>query len=190
MKKSRICDLLGIKYPVIQAPMNWITGADLVAAVSSAGGIGTLGPNAGQKTPTTDPNEVAERLRAQVRKVRSITDKPFAVNVAVASGDAKKFSDAYVRVITEERVAAAITVMGGPQVYTKALKDAGVKVMHAVTTVRHAVRAEAEGVDAVICEGIDGGGHLGAEDHTVMTLVPQVVDAVKVPVAAGGGIVD
>ncbi|MDO8491463.1 MAG: nitronate monooxygenase, partial [Dehalococcoidia bacterium] len=190
MLKTRLCELLGIEYPIIQAPMNWITGADLVAAVSSAGGIGTLGPNAGQKTPTTDPIEVGERLRAQIRKVRSITDKPFIVNIAVGSGDAKKFSDAYVRVAIEERVAAAITVMGGPQVYTKTLKDAGVKVMHAVTTVRHAVRAEAEGVDVVICEGIDGGGHLGAEDHTVMTLTPQVVDAVKIPVVAGGGIVD
>lgn len=190
MLKTRMCEMLGIEYPIIQAPMNWITGADLVAAVSRAGGLGTLGPNAGQKTPTTDVNEVGERLRRQIHKVRSITDKPFAVNIAVGSGDNKKFSDAYVRVITEERVAAAITVMGGPQVYTRELKNAGVKVMHAVTTVRHAVRAEAEGVDAVITEGIDGGGHLGAEDHTVVTMVPQVVDAVKIPVAAGGGIVD
>lgn len=190
MLKTRLTELLKIEYPIIQAPMNWITGADLVAAVSAAGGLGTLGPNAGQKTPTNDPQEVGERLRGQIRKVRSITDKPFAVNVAIGSGDFRKFSDACVRVVIEEKVAAAIVVMGGPQVYTKMLQDAGVKVLQAISTVRHAQRAEAEGVDAVITESIDGGGHLGAVDHTNVTLVPQVVDAVKIPVVAGGGIVD
>lgn len=190
MFNTRICDLLRIKYPIIQAPMNWISGADLVAAVSAAGGLGTLGPNAGQKTPTNDDREVAERLRSQIKEVKNITDKPFAVNVTIGFGDAKRFSDAYVRVMIEEKVTAAVVVMGGPQVYTKTLKDAGIKVLQAVTTVRHGKRAEAEGVDVLITEGYEGGGHIGNEDHTTMTLVPQLVDAVSIPVVAGGGIVD
>ncbi|MFA5079365.1 MAG: nitronate monooxygenase [Dehalococcoidia bacterium] len=190
MIKTRISQMLGIQYPIIQAPMNWISGADLVSAVSAAGGLGTLGPNAGQKTPANDEKEVGERLRSQIKKVRSITDKPFAVNIAIAMGDAKKFSDAFVRVVIEEKVPVAIVSMGAPQVYTKELKDKGVKVFHTVTTVKHGKRAEVEGVDAVIAEGYEGGGHLGNDDHTTMCLVPELADAVKIPVIAGGGIVD
>lgn len=190
MLKTKICRLLDIEYPIIQAPMNWISGADLVAAVSAAGGLGTLGPNAGQKTPCNDEKEVAERLRGQINKVRSITDRPFAVNIAVALGDAKKFSDAYVKTIIQEHVPVAIVSMGTPQVYTKELKNAGVKVIHTVATVRHGKRAEAEGVDAVVAGGYEGGGHLGIDDHTTMCLVPQLVDAVRIPVIAAGGIID
>lgn len=90
MLKTKIWKLFNTEYPIIQAPMNWISGADLVVAVSASGGLGTLGPNAGQKTPCNDEREVAERLRGQINKVRSVTDKPFAVNIAIASGDAKK----------------------------------------------------------------------------------------------------
>jgi len=170
--------------------MNWISGADLVAAVSASGGLGTLGPNAGQTTPCNDEREVAERLRGQINKVRSITDKPFAVNVAVASGDAKKFSDAYVKTVIDERVPVAIVTMGGPQIYTRELKNAGVKVIHTISTVRHGKRAEIEGVDAVVAGGYESGGHLGNEDQTTLCLVPQVVDALSIPVIAGGGITD
>jgi len=170
--------------------MNWISGADLVAAVSKAGGMGTLGPNAGQKTPCNDDKEVAERLRGQINKVRSLTDKPFAVNIAVASGDAKKFSDAFVRTVIDENVPVAIVTMGGPQVYTRELKNAGVKVIQTISTVRHGKRAEAEGVDAVVVSGYEAGGHLGIEDQTTICLVPQVVDALRIPVIASGGITD
>ncbi len=190
MLKTRICRILNIEYPIIQAPMNWISGADLVAAVSASGGLGTLGPNAGQTTPCNDEREVAERLRGQINKVRSITDKPFAVNVAVASGDAKKFSDAYVKTVIDERVPVAIVTMGGPQIYTRELKNAGVKVIHTISTVRHGKRAEIEGVDAVVAGGYESGGHLGNEDQTTLCLVPQVVDALSIPVIAGGGITD
>jgi len=190
MLKTEICRLLDIEYPIIQAPMNWISGADLVAAVSSSGGLGTLGPNAGQKIPCNDVREVAERLRDQIAKVRSITDKPFAVNVAIALGDAKKFSDAYVKTIIDERVPVAIVTMGGPQVYTGELKNAGVKVIHTISTVRHGQRAEAEGVDAVVAGGYESGGHLGNDDQTTLCLVPQVVDALSIPVIAAGGITD
>lgn len=170
--------------------MNWISGANLVSAVSAAGGLGTLGPNAGQNTPCNDEKEVADRLRDQINKVRSITDKPFAVNIAVALGDAKKFSDAYVKTVIDEHVPVAIVSMGAPQVYTKELKDAGVKVIQTTATVRHGIRAEAEGVDAIIAGGYEGGGHLGVDDHTTMCLVPQLVDAVHIPVIAAGGIID
>jgi len=190
MIKTRISQMLGIEFPIIQAPMNWISGADLVAAVSAAGGLGTLGPNAGQKTPANDEKEVGERLRSQIKKVRGVTDKPFAVNIAIGMGDAKKFSDAFTRVIIEEKVPVAVVSMGAPQVYTRELKDHGVKVFHTITTVRHGKRAEAEGVDALVAEGYEGGGHLGNDDHTTMCLVPELVDAVKIPVIAGGGIVD
>jgi len=190
MIKTRISQMLGIEYPIIQAPMNWISGADLVSAVSAAGALGTLGPNAGQKTPANDEKDVGERLRAQIKKVRSITNKPFAVNIAIGMGDAKKFSDAFTRVIIEEKVPVAVVSMGAPQVYTKELKDHGIKVFHTVTTVKHGKRAEVEGVDAVIAGGYEGGGHLGSDDHTTICLVPQLVDAVKIPVIAGGGIVD
>lgn len=190
MLKTRICKILNIEYPIIQAPMNWISGANLVAAVSASGGLGTLGPNAGQKIPCNDAREVAEHLRDQINKVRSITDKPFAVNVAIASGEAKKFSDAYVKTIIDERVPVAIVTMGGPQIYTRELKNAGVKVIHTISTVRHGKRAEAEGVDTVVAGGYESGGHLGNEDQTTLCLVPQVVDALSIPVIAGGGITD
>lgn len=191
MLKTRLCDLLGIEYPIIQGPMNWISGADLVAAVSNTGGLGTLGLNAGQKVPSRDPVEVRERLRSQVNKVRSLTGRPFAVNVVVSMDpQMKPFCDGFVRVCMEEKVAAAVVVQGAAHVYTRQLHEAGVKVLHAVTTPHHAVQAEKAGVDAVIAEGYEGGGHVGNEDLTTMTLVPQVVDAVKIPVVAGGGITD
>lgn len=182
-----ITKLLGIKYPIIQAPMNWITGANLVSAVSNAGGLGTLGPNAGQKSPAHSPFEVGEGLRSQITKVRNLTDRPFAVNLSVSR---REFSDKVAEIMIEERVPVAISIMGPPDLYTGRLKDAGIKVIHAVTTVRHAERAQAVGVDAVVAEGYEGGGHIGNDDLTTMTLIPQLVDAVRIPVIAAGGIFD
>ncbi len=189
--KTRLTELLGIKYPIIQAPMNWISGADLVAAVSNAGGLGTLGPNAGQKVASIDPIEVKRRLVDQVRKVRRLTDKPFAINITAATNPLfKPFADAFVEAAIEEHVAVAIVIMGSPSLYTAKLHDAGVKVFHCVTYPAQAVKAEKAGVDAIITEGFEGGGHLGTEDLTTMTLVPQVAKAVKIPIVAGGGIGD
>lgn len=188
--KTRICELLSIKYPIIQAPMNWISGANLVSAVSIAGGLGVLGPNAGQKTPAYDPSVVGERLRSQIRKVRDLTDRPFAVNLSVRSGDMKKFSDKVAEIMIEEKVPVAVSIIGPPDIYTQRLKDTGIKVIHAVTTVRHAERAQSVGVDAVVAEGYEGGGHVGNDDLSTMTLIPQIVDAVSIPVIAGGGICD
>ncbi len=181
---------LGLRAPIVQAPMNWATDARLVAAVSQAGGMGVLGPNAGADTVTTDPSETAARLRAQIREVRRRTDRTFAVNVSIGQGANRVFSDASIAVLIEERVPVAIVVMGSPEVYTQRLKEAGVFVIHAVAAVRHALKAERCGVDAVVAEGFDGGGHSGDDELPMAVLVPQVVDAVRIPVIAAGGIVD
>lgn len=191
MENNRICDLLGIEYPIIQAPMNWVSGARLAAAVSNAGGLGCVRVNAGSKTMTTDVEVTAERLRRQIREVKSLTDRPFAVNIAVGFTESQRgFSKRCLDVVLEEKVKIAIVTVGSPDVYTKVLKDGAVKVLHAVSTSGHAVHAEKAGVDAVICEGFEGGGHKGFTELTSFVLIPMVADAVKIPVVAGGGIGD
>ncbi len=190
MKNNRICSLLGIRYPILQAPMNWVSGADLAAAVSNAGGLGTLGPNAGAAAVTEDVELTGERLREQIRKVRKLTGKPFAVNIPIGVGEAMKYSKKCVAVVLEEAVPVVITSVGGPQVYTKALHEGKIKVFHAVSTPNHAKKAEETGVDAVICEGYEAGGHKGFTEMTTFVLTPMVADAVKLPVIAGGGIGD
>lgn len=196
MAGNRLCQLVGIRYPLVQAPMNWITGAELAAAVSNAGGLGTLGPNAGERTITRDVRETGERLRRQIRKVKALTTKPFAVNFPIglegveSSEGGRKYSQRCLEVALEEGIPVAITSVGPPTVYTRLLKDAGVKVLHAVSTPAQAKKAEDAGVDAVICEGYEGGGHKGLTELTTMVLVPMVADAVKIPIIAGGGIAD
>ncbi len=190
MVKNRIGELVGIRYPIIQAPMNWVSGAALAAAVSNAGGLGTLGPNAGADAITTDVEATGERLRGQIRKVRSLTRAPFAVNIPIGVGEGLKFSKKCVAVVMEEAVPVVITSVGGPNVYTKALKDAGIKVFHAVSTPKHAKKSEEIGVDAVVCEGFEAGGHKGFTELTTLVLTPMVADAVKIPVITGGGIGD
>ncbi len=196
MAKNRICELVGIRYPIIEAPMNWVSGAVLAAAVSNAGGLGTLGPNAGADQLTADVELTGERLRAQIRKVRSMTSRPFAVNIPIgnilpgADGSILNYSKKCVEVVIEEAVPVVITSVGGPNVYTKVLKEAGIKVFHAISTVKHAKKAEETGVDAVICEGFEAGGHKGFTELTTLVLTPMVADAVQIPVIAGGGISD
>ncbi len=189
--RTRITDLLGITYPIIQASMAWITDAELAAAVSEAGGLGTIGPNAGSRAVTRDKVEIGERLREQIRTCRGLTDKPFAVNFLVGViGWDRDFSDQCVKVGIEERVPVAIVSQGSPAVYTERLKNAGMKVVHVCSTVRHVRKAEETGVDAVIASGTEGGGHSGFDQITTFCLIPQAVDAVEIPVVAGGGIVD
>jgi enoyl-[acyl-carrier protein] reductase II len=190
MGRNRICELLDIRYPIIQAPMNWVSGADLAAAVSSAGGLGSLGPNAGADNITTDVELTGERLRDQIRKVKGLTKEPFAVNIAVGFGEGRKYSQRIVEVVIEEGVPVAIVSVGRPDVYTDVLMNAGIKVLHAISTARHAKKAEGSGVDAVICEGFEAGGHKGFTELTTLVLTPMVADAVKIPVVAGGGIGD
>jgi enoyl-[acyl-carrier protein] reductase II len=190
MGQNRICELLGIRYPIIQAPMNWVSGADLVAAVSEAGGLGTLGPNSGAKKITPDVELTGERMRDQIRKVRGLTRAPFAVNIVAGFGEDLKYSKKVVEVVIEEAVPVAIVSVGRPDTYTGILKEAGVKVLHAISTARHGRKAEEVGVDAVICEGFEAGGHKGFTELTTLILTPMVVDAVSVPVVTGGGIGD
>jgi enoyl-[acyl-carrier protein] reductase II len=190
MTQNRICSLLGIRYPIIQAPMNWVSGAALTAAVSAAGGMGTLGPNAGAVKINPDVEATGELARQQIHKVRSLTDKPFAVNVTVGFGEDMKYSKKIVNVLVEEKVPVAVVSVGRPNVYTETLKKAGIKVLHAISTPRHAQKAEEAGVDAVICEGFEAGGHKGFTELTTLVLTPMVADAVDIPVVSGGGIAD
>jgi enoyl-[acyl-carrier protein] reductase II len=190
MGKNRICELLSIRYPIIQAPMSWVSGADLVAAVSNAGGLGTLGPNAGSEDLTLDVDLTGERMRTQIKKVKSLTNAPFAVNVVAGFGEALTFSKKVVEVLIEEEVPVAIVSVGRPDTYTRVLKDAGLKVLHAISTARHGKKAQEAGVDAVICEGYEAGGHKGFTELTTLVLTPMVADAVSIPVVTGGGIGD
>ena len=161
MKKTRLCDLLGIEYPIIQAPMTWITWADIAAAVSNAGGLGCIGPNAGTTTVTTDVIETGERLRRQIRETRKLTSKPFAIFLATPlptyAHASQAFSDQCVKVAIEEQIPVALTSGYSPQTYTSQLKAAGIKVVHKgfPSTVEAAKQAEEAGVDAFVAMGYE-----------------------------------
>ena len=185
--RTPICDLLNIEYPVFQAGMGWVARADLAAAVSAAGGLGCIGAGS-----TTD----ADELRAEIRSVRAQTDKPFAVDILFATvaskvDEAVRYTDkvmAMVDVVFEERVPVLISGLGSPRDAVPKAKELGITVMSVVGAVRHAEKAVADGVDAVIASGSDGGGHVGSIGTAA--LIPAVVDAVDVPVLAGGGLAD
>jgi enoyl-[acyl-carrier protein] reductase II len=180
VKRTRVCDLLGIEYPIIQGGMGWITNAQLAAAVSNAGGLGVISPIFGPEENWLDYE------RQEIRKAKSLTDKPFGINIGLEVPLAKERID----VALEEGVRIITTAAGSPSLYTRYLKEAGITVLHVVFSVRHARRAEADGVDAVIASGYDGGGLLSKDELPTMVLVPQVVDAVEIPVIAAGGIAD
>jgi enoyl-[acyl-carrier protein] reductase II len=169
-----ICELLGIEYPIIQGAMAWIADASLASAVSNAGGLGIIASG----------NAEAEWVRGEIRRTKELTDKPFGVNVMLLNPHA----DAIMDVICEEGVPVVTTGAGNPGKYISKLKGHGIKVIPVVASVALAIRVERVGADAVIAEGQEGGGHIG--EATTMALVPQVVDAVKIPVVAAGGIAD
>lgn len=171
---NRITEMLGIKYPIIQGAMQDVAKAGLVAAVSNAGGLGVLA--SGQDTP--------EQVREEIHKVKELTDKPFAVNLMFLNKRAPEIVD----VVIEEGVKIVTTGAGTPKLYMPKLKEAGIKVMPVIPNVKIAKKMEELGVDAVIAEGMESGGHIGT--MTSQTLWPQVVDAVKIPVIAAGGIAD
>lgn len=171
---NRITEMLGIKYPIIQGAMQDVAKAGLVAAVSNAGGLGVLA--SGQDTP--------EQVREEIRKVKELTDKPFAVNLMFLNKKVPEIVD----VVLEEGVKIVTTGAGTPKLYMPKLKEAGIKVMPVIPNVKIAKKMEELGVDAVIAEGMESGGHIGT--MTSQTLWPQVVDAVKIPVIAAGGIAD
>jgi NAD(P)H-dependent flavin oxidoreductase YrpB (nitropropane dioxygenase family) len=193
MFHTRVCDLFGIEYPILQAPMNYPVTPTLVAAVSNAGGLGILSNNmmtdiaadgAGSKD---DPAAQAEHMREQIRDVRRLTDKPIGINLQPASYAVEP----RIELAVKEGVQVAYTSMGSPTLITKRLQDAGIKVIHIGTTVRHAVKAQEAGVDAFAIAGVEAGGHSpGHGETTLFTVLPQVVDAVDIPVLAGGGVGD
>ncbi|MCZ0743463.1 MULTISPECIES: NAD(P)H-dependent flavin oxidoreductase [Ligilactobacillus] len=171
---NRITEMLGIKYPIIQGAMQDVAKARLVAAVSNAGGLGVLA--SGQDTP--------EQVREEIHKVKELTDKPFAVNLMFLNKKVPEIVD----VVIEEGVKIVTTGAGTPKLYMPKLKEAGIKVMPVIPNVKIAKKMEELGVDAVIAEGMESGGHIGT--MTSQILWPQVVDAVKIPVIAAGGIAD
>lgn len=174
MNQNRITELLGIEYPIVQGGMVWCSGHNLVAAVSNEGGLGVLG--SGSMYP--------DQLREEIRNTRKLTDKPFAVNLPLVYPDIAQHID----IIIEENVPIVITSAGNPKSWTKHLHDHGIKVMHVVSSSKFARKAELAGVDAIIAEGFEAGGHNGREETTTMCLIPAVVDSVNVPVIAAGGI--
>ena len=174
MEQNPVCSMLGITYPVIQGGMAWVADAELAAAVSNAGGLGLIAAM----------NSNGEQLREQIVKARTLTDRPFGVNLMLMS----PFIEEAVSVVCEEGVKVVTTGAGNPAKYMDRLKEAGVKVICVVAGVALAVMAERMGACAVVAEGCESGGHVG--ETTTMALVPQVVDAVSIPVIAAGGIAD
>ena len=169
-----ICEMLGIKYPIFQGAMAWVSDSSLAAAVSNAGGLGII---AGANAP-------AEHIRNEIRKTKEMTDKPFGVNIMLLSENA----DELAKMVIEEGVKVITTGAGNPGKYMEAWKAAGIKVIPVVASVALAKRMERSGADAVIAEGCESGGHVGK--LTTMALLPQVVDAVNIPVIGAGGIGD
>ena len=172
--KTEITELLGIEYPVIQGGMAWVADYHLAAAVSNAGGLGLIAAGGAP----------AEWVREQIRETKKLTDKPFCVNIMLMNPEADKIA----KVILEEDIKVVTTGAGSPEKYMADWKAAGVKVIPVIASVALAKRMERCGADAVVAEGTEAGGHIG--ELTTMVLVPQVVDAVNIPVIAAGGIAD
>lgn len=174
MLKTKLCDIFNIKYPILQGGMAWVATGELAAAVSNGGGLGIIGAG----------NSPADVVKKNISIAKSLTDKPFGVNVMLLS----PFVEDVMEVLYNENVSVVTTGAGNPGKYIEKLKSVGTKVIPVVASVALAKRMEKEGVDAIIAEGTESGGHIG--ELTTMALVPQVVDAVSLPVIAAGGIGD
>ena len=171
---NKITELLKIKYPIIQGGMIWVSGCKLASAVSNAGGLGLLG--SGSMYP--------EVLREHIQKCKKATDKPFGVNVPMLYPQIKEI----MHIIVKEGVKIVFTSAGNPKTWTSFLKEKGITVVHVVSSVKFAQKAEQAGVDAVVCEGFEAGGHNGREETTTFTLIPMVKESINIPVIAAGGI--
>ncbi|WP_233900857.1 NAD(P)H-dependent flavin oxidoreductase [Tenacibaculum piscium] len=172
--QNKITQLFKIKYPIIQGGMVWISGWKLASAVSNAGGLGLIG--AGSMYP--------DILREHIQKCKKATDKPFGVNVPMLYPDIEKI----INIIIEEGVKIVFTSAGNPKTWTAFLKEKGITVVHVVSSVKFALKAEESGVDAIVCEGFEAGGHNGREETTTLTLIPMVKEKVQIPVISAGGI--
>ncbi|SHG16327.1 enoyl-[acyl-carrier protein] reductase II [Bacteroides luti] len=171
---NRICDLFGIKYPIIQGGMVWCSGWRLASAVSNAGGLGLIG--AGSMHP--------EVLREHIRKCSEATDKPFGVNIPLMYPQI----DEIMKIVVEEKVKVVFTSAGNPKAWTSYLKQNGIKVAHVVSSAKFAEKCEAAGVDAIVAEGFEAGGHNGREETTTLCLIPSVRKATSLPLISAGGI--
>ncbi len=174
MKKNRITDIFGIQYPIISGGMVWCSGWRLAAAVSNAGGLGLIG--AGSMYPDV--------LREHIQKCKQATDKPFGVNIPLMYPNVEEV----IQIIIDEKVPVVFTSAGNPRTWTKHLQSHGIKVAHVVSSTYFAQKAAESGVDALVAEGFEAGGHLGREETTTLVLIPQVSRAVDLPVIAAGGI--
>ena len=172
--KNPICKLFQIQYPIIQAGMVWCSGWRLASAVSNAGGLGLIG--AGSMYPDV--------LREHIQKCKAATDKPFGVNIPLLYADIEK----HVQIVIEEGVKIVFTSAGNPNTWTKIFKDNGIIVVHVVPSSKFAQKAELAGVDAIVAEGFEAGGHNGREETTTFCLIPMVREVVKIPIIAAGGI--
>lgn len=171
---NSICKLFNIKYPIIQAGMIWCSGWRLASAVSNAGGLGCLG--AGSMYP--------EILREHIQKCKKATSKPFAVNVPLLYPNIEEI----IKIIVEEGVKIVFTSAGNPATWTSFLKENGITVVHVIANIKFALKAEACGVDAIVAEGFEAGGHNGREETTTLCLIPMIKNVVKIPIIAAGGI--
>lgn len=174
MSKNRICSLFGIKYPIIQAGMVWCSGWKLASAVSNSGGLGLIG--AGSMHPET--------LREHIQKCKNATEKPFGVNIPLMYPQIEEI----MQIVTEEKVPIIFTSAGNPKTWTSRLQEKGILVVHVVSSSKFAIKATDAGVDAIVAEGFEAGGHNGREETTTFTLIPQVRKVTDLPLMAAGGI--
>jgi enoyl-[acyl-carrier protein] reductase II len=171
---NSVCNLFNIQFPIIQAGMIWCSGWRLASAVSNAGGLGIIG--AGSMYPDV--------LKLHIEKCKAATNKPFGVNVPLLYPDV----DQLMQIIVSQKVPIVITSAGNPKTWTKHLKDNGIKVVHVVSNSKFAIKSVEAGVDAVVAEGFEAGGHNGREETTTLCLIPQIADLINVPLIAAGGI--
>lgn len=182
MKTTRVADLLGIEYPILQGGMLWLADAKLAAAVSNAGGLGVISPMAGME-PQGNP---VDNLAMQIAKAKELTNKPIGVNVPLDLRDSELLMD----VIFTQEIPVVITAAGDPRLYTELFHAQNANVIHVLSSVKHARVAEAAGVDAVVAEGVEAAARNGFDEIPLFSLIPQIADAVEIPVIAAGGIVD
>ena len=190
--KNRVCEILGIQYPIVQAAMNWITDAEIAGAVSNAGGLGVLGPNSGEKYADGRKLSTEERYRNEIHKLQSITDKPFAVNIVSRGDERDQYFIPVIRLCLEEGVRIFVVVGTVNEQYFKMIKDAGATIIYReiTPTPEDALRAQELGADIIIATGFDEGGELPHNAVGTFSIVPIIADAVSVPVMAAGGIND